>query len=554
MHSRALLLLTFGALVVSGCAQLEPRIKALEASASADAHQLQERATDPVPVITSTPGAFLAGAPVTIAEPVLPILKRKVGYHPTSAVSLADVVAWVTQTTGLPVDIAELQPTSVGVGAAAGLRGMAGAPGILGTPGAPGMASGLVQQQTMYSMYLNYDGTLSGLLDVAGNKANAWWEIRDGRAFYYRTKTKTIYLPLIARKFTNNSSISSTSGRSSDGGSSTGGGATPGAATSTSASASNAAGANGGGANSVSDFSVDFWDDIKKTAVTIGAGAETSVNPSAGSVTVTGTPAQVRNVEEWARNLGDQLSQQVSVTVRMYSVRVSKQSNYSWSPNVIFKAASGVLGATITAAQAPSGTLGTPFNVAINAASNAKSGRNTQYSGSQLAFAALSTLGDAVEQMEQTVVTLNGQPAPVQIATDEGYLKSSTTTLTANVGASTTLTPGTVTAGFTALFVPRIVNGKIILGFSMVNSTNNGFTPASSNGSTIQNPNTANNSTQQSVSLTPGDALLLTGSRRDRGSISKSGVGLADNYVFGGGFDQTIGREIIAIVISAQIL
>lgn len=526
---------------IAGCSNLEPKVKALESNVGTDIKKFQEKAAEPVPVITSTSTSWLAGAPVRIAEPVLPILTQTVGYHPIKPVSMTDLASWITQFTGLVVDIAELQSTSSTSLSSSNAANATTGGSMSATGSTTGSTTGTTadaqQQQRMSSMYINYSGTLSGLLDVAANKSSAWWKVIEGKVSFYRTETKTFYLPAIARKFTGDNTITTSTGGSSSGGTTSSG------ATST------------GGANSTSNYSVDIWADLDKTAKTVGAGAQVSVNQSSSSITVTGTPAQVRHVEDWVRGLSDQMSQQVAINVRVYSIKLTNEDNYNWSPSVIFKAASGVLGYSIKGPQTPLVVSGnTPFNLGISLLSNATSGNSTQYSGSQLAFQALSTLGRVVENINQTVVTLNGQPAPIQMATQQGYLASSSTTQTANVGSTSTLIPGTITTGFTAMFLPRIVNGKVILGMTMVNSSSNGFTNISSGGSTIQNPNIDSNTFQQSVSLTPGDALLLTGLQRDNGSANKSGVGSPDNYALGGGVDNNMGKQVVAIVITAKIL
>jgi len=530
--------------MMPGCASYEPKVNALEKKIESSVKQSQEKADRDIPVISSTSAAWLAGAPLQIAPPVMPILTQNVAYRPTKAVSLADVAAWITQTSGLVIDIADLQvssnsmnstSSSLQTGMQSNMTGIGGAAGLGSTPG-----SMIPFQQSMYSMFINYDGSLSGLLDVAANKSSAWWKVVDGRVVFFRTETKTFYLPAVARKYSGDSTIVSSSGGNS---------------TTSSTSGVSSGATSSGGANSVSNYIVDIWTDLASTAKTVGAGAQVTVNQSAGSVTVTGTPLQVRRVEEWVKSLGDQLSQQVAISVQIYSIKLTNESNYNWNPNVIFKSASDVLGFSITGPQVPAIVSGkTPFNLGVNILNNTSSGKTSQYSGSDLAFQALSTLGKVIENINQTVVTLNGQPAPIQIANQQGYLASSSVTVTANVGTTASLTPGTVTTGFTAMFLPRIVNGKVILGMTMTNSSSNGFTTSTSGGSTIQNPNIDTSTFQQSVSLTPGDALLLTGLQRDSGSVNKSGVGTPDNYALGGGVGTGSGKQVVAIVITAKIL
>lgn len=543
---KAILLAVMSALV--GCNSIEPKVQALKKKSIEEINHHRERAEAIKPVITYTNAPWIMGTAVQLAEPQLPILKQKVAYHPTRSVSLADVASWVTQNSGLVVDIAELQTgsnlqsNSNSLGMNNGMGSMSGMNMGINSMGPNGQLgngySTYVQPQTMWSMTVNYEGQLSGLLDVIANKSSAWWRVVDGKINFYRYESKTFYFPALARKFSSDNTIISTQNSSGGGsGSVNSGSTTP-----------------SGGANSTSNYAVDTWTDIEATAKIVAAGASVAANKAAGSVTVTGTPAQVRAVEKWAKELADQQSQQVAITVHIYNVRITNEDNYNWNPSIVFKNAAGTYGFNWSGPQAPAIVNGSnPSKLSVDVLTNANGG-NSQYAGSQLAIQALSAMGEITESITQTLITLNGQPMPVQLANTQGYLASSTTTVTANVGTTATLNPGNLTTGFTALFIPRIVNGKIILGMDMQNSSDKGFTTLTSGGSTIQAANYDSNSSTQSVSLTPGDALLLTGLQRDNGTVRKNGVGKPNNYLFGGGFGNSQGKQMIAIVVSAQVI
>jgi hypothetical protein len=117
-----------------------------------------------------------------------------------------------------------------------------------------------------------------------------------------------------------------------------------------------------------------------------------------------------------------------------------------------------------------------------------------------------------------------------------------------------TLTPGTITTGFTAMFLPQIVNGKIFLGMHMTNSTLTKLDSAGSGGASIQTPNVDNSIFPQNVMLTPGDSLLLTTLQIDNGNSNRSGIGSPNNFALGGGVDNNTGKQLIAIVITAKVL
>ncbi|MFT3960948.1 hypothetical protein [Propionivibrio sp.] len=485
------------------------------------------------PVVTSTAGAWLAGPSVQLEEPLHPALKQQFVYHPTQAVTLSEVASWITQRTGISVNISELQASAGNANTAALPPGQPGSalpnPGSSGGQGQYGP-----NRESMWAMHLNYEGSLAGLLDVAANKAGAWWRMANGRVTFYRTLSRTFYLPAIARKFNASSTISTTSGNNN--------GSTANATTNQSSLSSS------GGIATNSLYAVDLWSDLEKTAAKVAAGAQIAVNPSARSITVTGTPAQVRQIEEWTKSLSDQLTQQVEITVRTFNVKVEHADNYNWSPSVIFKLTSGVLGATLTGAQAPNIASGmTAAQLGLSISGNA-------FDGTTAALQALSTLGEVVETNKQTAVTTNGQPILLQTANTQGYIASASTTATTNAGTTATLTPDSVTAGTTWVFLPQIANGKVILGMNLTRTINNGFKPFTSGDIKVQTKDVDSDSSEQSVSLTPGDALVLSTLTRETGSTNKSGTGSPDNPVFGGGFANVRGQVLTGIVISVRIL
>lgn len=544
--------------LLSSCT-VHKQANSLRASATSQIEMEQEKATRETPVVTTTSAAWLMGPAITVAPTPPPILLQAVTYHPAGKVSLADIASWIQQTTGLIIDTAEIQASANFSSNDSGSSASSAAPGgpvPTGVVMPPLPNTGLSSSVSLPGgtpalqlLSINYAGPLSGLLDIAANKLGIWWKMSDGRVVFYRTETKTFYLPAIAKTSSGSSSISANSGA--------GGASSGGTSSGSSSSSSTSSGASNGGTTSTSNYSVDVWNDLEKVAKTVGAGAKIVINASVGSLTVTGTPSQVRNVEEWAKSLADNLSQQISITVHIYKVKTTSEDNYNWNPSVVFKPIGAKYGFSLDSPQTPAVVSGqTPFNLTASVLTSA-TGSASQFSGSQLAVEALSTLGRVSETLQQTIVTLNGQPAPLQVASQTSYLASTTTGAPTAIGATPippTLTPGLLTTGFTAMFLPRIVNGKILLAMNLTSSALINMGSVSSGGSTIQTPNVDISTFQQSVSLTPGDSLFLTGLQKAAGSTTQSGVGSPHNYVFGGGDDSTTDKQLIAIVITAKVI
>lgn len=536
--------------VLNACAQMPVQQQANRLRAIANAGINVQSAPEPAPVISSVAGAWLLGDSIKVAKPVSPILSTLILYHPAQRVSLTDVAAYITSTKGLVVDTAEVMQNTM-IGSALGAPNMGGGmsnvspmtmPVSAAFPPMSGMhGAGMSIPQSLQSMSISYQGDVAGLLDVVASKAAVWWRFDEGKVIFYRTETKTFYLPAISRKSLGDSTITTATSNGGAGSSATTG------STNTSASS---------GATITSDYGVDMWGDLEKTAKAVGSGAQVVANASAGSLTVTGTPAQVRAVSAWIQSLIQQLSQQVAITVHVYRVKITQEDTYNWDPSVVFKKAAGTVGYSMSAPTALVPASGnTPFALAASVLTpTAGQGAWGQYTGSQAAFQALSTLGQVSETLQQTMVTLNGEPAPIQIANQQGYLASSSTLTQSIGGAVTTYTPGTVTTGFTATFIPRVLNGKIILSMSMTNSTLLGITTVGNASNGIQTTNVDLSTFQQSVSLTPGDALLLSGVQQDNGNTNNEGVGSPTTLVLGGGVNNQVGRSMIAIVVSAKVL
>jgi type IVB pilus formation R64 PilN family outer membrane protein len=530
------LIASMTALALSGCA-VEKEATGMQSNALLSIRAASE--AQPVQTISTTQDSWLMGQALMVAAPASPMLSKEILYHPAQRVALADVTSYISQSTGLIIDISEIMQSQIGAvtGSAAAANTPAGTAPIspVTMPAGTGKQT---MSQNEHPMSISYEGRVSGLLDVVANNVLAWWKYADGKVIFYRTETKTFYLPAIARKSTGESVITTSSSNS------TGGGATSSGTTTAATS----------GATINSTYSIDVWGDLVSTAKTVGSGAQVVVNTSAGSLTVTGTPAQVRAVKEWIADLAIQLNQQVAITVHVYSVKITKGDTYNFDPTVLFAKAAGTYGYNLsgpTALTPPGGT--TPLGLVTSVLTGAP-GAWGQYSGSTAAFQALSTLGNVSDVLQQTLVTLNGQPAPIQIANQQGYLASSQTMVTANVGSQTTYTPGTITTGFTATFLPRIVNGRVILNMTMTNSSLNNMTTIGTTSNGIQAPNVDLTTFQQSVSLKPGEALLLSGIQQGNSNSNHSGVGSANNVAFGGGVNSNTVKSMIAIVISAKVL
>jgi len=171
-------------------------------------------------------------------------------------------------------------------------------------------------------------------------------------------------------------------------------------------------------------------------------------SPATGTVTVTDTPAVLRRVEEFIRAQNDALSRQVLVNVRVLAVSKSGDDNYGINWNAVYQNIAKNWNVSINTNINPIAGAGT---ITIQAPPGATP--KTGWRGSEAMISALSEQGRVSQLTSASVITLNNQPAPLQVGQQTTYLASSTSNTVADAGgasavASVSLTPGQVTTGF----------------------------------------------------------------------------------------------------------
>ncbi len=362
---------------------------------------------------------------------------------------------------------------------------------------------------------LRYSGKLRGFLDVVNASYQVWSRYRDGRVAFFRTETRTFVLPSLPDS-------SSMSGQISTG---QGGGAASSTGAGSPAPASSGAGAGGGGSATGASgqtmslsVAVTPWAMLEKTASAI-AGAPVIVDQNLGMMTVTGTPAQCDRLEAWVKELNAAFGKQVAIDVHLYQIRRNTEDNYGLNLKLAYQSKSGHTGLSFASASTPT---------VISAARPMTFGASIltgPLAGSSAAVQALSTLGDVAMLVSDSGVTQNGKQLGLQSATLKDYVQNSQTTLTASVGSTTALQTSTVVVGFTSSFVPKVVNGRILLDFDMTLSDLlplEKFTSGGSdNQSSVQLRTMPLARFQQSVGLKPGETLVLTGMRQQTASVTK---------------------------------
>ncbi|MCL4682876.1 MAG: hypothetical protein KJZ92_16625, partial [Rhodocyclaceae bacterium] len=251
-----------------------------------------------------------------------------------------------------------------------------------------------------------------------------------------------------------------------------------------------------------------------------GGGASVSgvvANPELGIITVTAPPPTLDRVAEYIDSINRRFAQNVMIDVKIYSVNASKEMGGGFSLTALLgilgKYGLAVAGAPILATTAAQSTMTVESR-----------GANHQTS---LMISALQQFGDVSLVRSGQVIAVNGQPAPMQLAEEITYLASTSTTQAANVGTTTTLTPGKQTVGFTANFLPMILgDNRILLQYQINLSSLLALTQVSSGSASIQTPSVSTQTLQQQAFVRDGESIVLFGFDSDRNATQEAaGIG-----------------------------
>lgn len=446
-----------------------------------------------------------------------PILNRVVSVNRRFA-NASDAAAYITSLTGIPVSVSGV-PTSQTTPASTPLQ-----------PAAQGVGQGVgqgVPAATQWPTHLvSYSGRLSGLMDILAARFGLYWEPEGEGVRLFKTKSGTFRLAALP----GDSSMLSSVGTQASGSS----GSTGGAASSSSAEQK----------SGIQFTGLSVWrgveDSIKAMLTPDG---RVVVTPATGTVTVDDTPPTLERVAKFVADQNVALTRQVVLNVRVLGIELNESNSYGINWDAVYSNLGrgfGVAMSTASGLPSPTGTL--TFNI-VNTSS--------MWDGTRAMLEALSKQGKVSQITSASIVTINNQPAPIQVGRQRSYLASSTTTIgTGGAGNTTTLVPGTLMTGFSMSVLPHILDsGRLMLQYSGDISSLIELVTVSSDGSSIQVPEIDTRNFLQRVMMNTGETLVLAGFEQVNLSGSKRGIGSADNIALGGGVSTSDNRSVLVVLI-----
>jgi len=474
-------------------------------------------------------GIWLGKDVVKLGQPALPKIFYENAVFDKTVASLAELAERISVRTGLPVKVT---PDALEVGAAMRGAGSAGAPAPsgYGVPLPPAPAATRSAGVRIY--YAN--GNLRGLLDTAAARFGVSWKYADGAIRFFHTESRTFQIDTLPGDSTFNASV--TSGATSNPGSGTGGAA---------AGAGGAAGTtNGVTANNSQNTAVasklSVYGSIESVIkAMLSSYGKVVISPATGSITVVDTPDTLDRVAAYVENENRTLERQVVINVTVLSVSLNDSEDYGINWNLVYTTLRQKYGLT----SAPFALDGTRFSAGVLG--------DSRFAGSTAIIDALSKQGKVRRQTTASVITLNNQVVPLQVAKQTSYLQQSQTTVVPQVGTTTTLIPGTVTSGFNMSILPHVLaNGTVLLQFSTDISALNTIREVQSGDSKIETPEIDTRNFLQRVAMKSNETLIISGFEQTDDNLDRQGVGSARNVAFGGGIKAASAKESIVILIT----
>ena len=546
-------------LALTGCATLQQgdhTIAGADRAATQRLHTQLPLAASPV-VMSRRP--YLVGSVVKTPTRVLPrMFMAPVTLMTGSPWTLAQIASKITQITGVPsrisysAQMAQMQMTGSGLGMTPGAAlppppGM----GVGGQPVLPSMPGGSAQT----TMRVSWSGPLQGLLNLVTSRAGVFWRYRHGTIVFFLTETRVFRVALLPGSNTYQASVTNQGNTGNN---------TAGSGTQVSTGQSQTS------QTVSSSATLDTYAGITQSIQALLArlksqsggasgsalGGQTQINtavvadPATGTVTVTATPPLLRAVARYIRSVNNRMTRQVLISVHVYDVTLGNSETMGLNLQAAFDRLAGAT-VSLTGAVppgAPAGQSGATIGAILPTTS--------PWTGSQIVAQALATQGNVSLVTSAKVLALNDQPAPLQVGSQIGYLASSSApTATATGTMSGQLTPGSVTVGFSANFLPMVIDhNRVLLGYSIDLSQLESLQTVTSGNSSIQTPNVSTQSIFQRALLKSGQTLVLSGFEQTGANVNRSGTGVPGFWEAGGGIGVSNTHKVLVIAIGVQVL
>lgn len=534
-HLKTRVAMLIAVLGLAGCGTFD-RINQSDATADADhataSSQLKSMSTgkpvqeittqwiNPVPLNAATKKEGLPGCAVTLIRP--------------GEVSLADISAFITQECRVPVIITpDAQSPGMTGGATEKISGPVPVPAPVPDPtgmvplsqmgGSPAQTKVLVSANVLKG--INWQGSLSGMLDYVTTRLGLSWRYEQGRVviFYLDTRSFPVTFQDSRTQFTSRSVYGSSSGGNGNGASTDG----------------------NSSQTTVTDMNTNRYKEIEDTVKSMLTPGTGRMSISTGLLTVTDTTRVLSAVQAYIEGRNKELTRQVVLNVKVYSVTKKRQDQLGIDWDAVFT--SGSVGLSLG-------------NAMTGAATSAMTGGiniiDGKFANSNAFIHALAQQANVSVVTQNSSTATNMSPVRVQVVTQQDYISQVSTENTANVGSSTSVEKATISTGFNMTLLPYILpsSDQMELQYSISMSDDPDMQPEKVGDVTLKLPKTKMHNFAQSTILRSGQTLLLSGHNQQSNSVNRQGVGSPGFFGLGGGVSGENGNAILVILITPVLL
>lgn len=378
---------------------------------------------------------------------------------------------------------------------------------------------------------VDYTGPLRGLLDSIGRQFGMGWSysVADASVSFSRFQVRTFTLLSAPGKLQYSNQITNKS-REALAGDGLGGSSGVRQTVSSGDSTTQTAQTN------TSEMSLDVWSEVEAgVKALLSKGGTVAVHQSSGTITVKDTPTVLRQVAAYVEDLNAKLSRQVALSVKVWSLEMSDNTDAGLNLQVLFENADVL----VTSGGSPLTFLQSGGDVSAAIVDG-------KLKDSTALLKALRSFGKASQVTSGGGVVMSNTPVPVQATTREAYL-AGVNTFQSDYGQTTEVTPGEVTTGFAMTVIPHILERRrVILQYNINLSSLDDMAEFSTDAIKVQLPKVSSRSFSQRVTLKMGQTLVLAGFEQER-DMSGDNVGL-----FGVGRSRQYARSIIVVTIEVE--
>jgi type II secretory pathway component GspD/PulD (secretin) len=296
---------------------------------------------------------------------------------------------------------------------------------------------------------------------------------------------------------------------------------------------------------------------VNEVAAFRSAGGSVTANPTAGTITVTDTPAVLARIETFIKEFNRRAGRQVALKFDYYSIKRTRANQLGLEVNGVFTTPNGTVR---TFLQSPGSLLD---NTAALAQGNVLPGANKTVptpgrpgtigdglkngEGSSLGLGAVASWDDAVRIGGYSLIAKNNVSQAFTESDFQEYPRSISSTQS-NTSTETQIQQGSITTGFAGYFLARITDdNRVNLRFGMDISDPPKLSPTSAGNTTIQSASVSRKAPVIDVLIVPGRPVPIL-QMTQRKAANRTNLG------FGGSTTDNDTDSDLLLVVTATLL